>query len=248
MKNKEAFEFLDNLFPVSTAKDYDNPGLLVGDPEKNSKKAVLALDCTLETVDFAVKNCCSLIITHHPVIFSPLKNVLKGSVVYELIRNNIAVISMHTNLDVGDNGVNDCLCEAIGLSEIKPHLAPDGYLLKSGVVPSLSAENLANRLKERLGGSIKYVDGGKEIKSVLVCSGSGGDFIEEAITQGFDALVTADIKHHHFLLARDSKVALFDAGHYNTEDIVIEPLRETLSDRFKDCEFISYHPNTIKYA
>lgn len=248
MKVQEIFDFLNDLFPVSTANDYDNPGLLVGNPDCEVKKALISLDCTLETVQSAVLQQCELIITHHPVIFSPLKNVLAGTVVYELLRNNVAVISMHTNLDVGENGVNDCLCRKIGLTEIKPHLASVGYLLKSGIVSSISAKSFAEHLKTRIGGVVKYVDGDKPINSVLVCSGSGGDFIDEAIKNGFDALVTADIKHHHFLTAKDNNVSLFDAGHFNTEDIIVEHLKQMLETEFSNCEFLTHHPDIIKFA
>lgn len=248
MTVKEIFNYLNNLFPVSTANDYDNPGILVGNPDGDIKKAVIALDCTLETVAFAKDQGANVIITHHPIIFSPLKKVLKGSAVYELIRNDIAVISMHTNLDVGENGVNDCLAEKIGLSNIAPHLASDGYLLKYGFLSPVTAKNFADIIAENLEATVKYVDGGKEIEKVLVCSGSGGDFIEEAIEYDFDALVTADIKHHHFLMARDNGVSLFDAGHFSTEDIIVEDLSEMLSKEFPACQFLTYHPDIIKFA
>lgn len=245
---KDVFDYLNTLFPVSTAMDFDNPGLLVGDRDAEVKKCLISLDCTKETLEFAVKNGCNLIVTHHPVIFSPIKNVLKDSIPYNLLVNGISVISMHTNLDIGENGVNDCLCKKIGLTEIKPYLASDGYLLKYGIISPVTAENFAEHLSNRLWGGVKYVDGGKEIKSVLVCSGSGGDFIEDAINGGFDALVTADVKHHQFLLARDNGISLFDAGHYNTEDIIAEDLKIMLSDKFDDFEILTHHPETIKFA
>jgi dinuclear metal center YbgI/SA1388 family protein len=189
-----------------------------------------------------------LIITHHPVIFEPLKNVLAGSVQYELIKNDIAVISMHTNLDVGVGGINDKLCEILGLGEISPVIASDGYMLKGGVISPISAKNFAQRIKEQIGGVVKYVDGKREIKSVLVCSGSGGDFIFDAVKFGFDALVTADIKHHHFLAAADNNISLFDGGHFNTEDIIVDVLAENLKKSFKEIEFNTFHSEAIKFA
>jgi len=248
MTVNDVYNYLNNLFPVSTAMDFDNPGLLVGNKNCTVTKAIIALDCTLETVEFAVKNKANLIITHHPVIFSPIKNVLKGSVVYELISNDISVISMHTNLDIGENGVNDCLARKIGLDKISPYLTQDKYLLKYGVVSPISPESFAKRVSERLNTPIKYIDGGKPIQRVLICSGSGGDFIEEAINYGFDALVTADVKHHHFLMAKDNGVSLYDAGHYSSEDIIVDELNAMLSSEFPACEFISYHSDVIKFA
>ena len=248
MKVKDIFSFLDRLFPTDTACDFDNVGLLIGDGKDDVSKALIALDCTLETVKKAIQSRCELIITHHPVIFSPLKSILSNSVVFEAIKNNISVISMHTNLDIGNGGINDILCQAIGLTNIVPFTASDGYLLKSGDISPISTLNLAKRIKDAVGGRIKFVDGEKEIKTVLVCSGSGGDFIFDAIRGKFDALVTADVKHHQFLAAKENKISLFDAGHFETEDIIVEPLKEMLSKEFSNTEFITFHPQNIHYV
>lgn len=247
MTVKQIFEFLDSRFPVATACDFDNVGILVGDSKAEVNKVLISLDCTLDTVKKAVDSKCELIITHHPVIFSPIKNVLKGSIVYELVRNNIAVISMHTNLDVGLGGVNTCLCDKIGMQNTEMYTAQDGYILQKGEIAECSAESFAKLLKDKLNTVVKYVDGQRTIKNVLVCSGSGGEFVNDAVSGGFDALVTADVKHHQFLEASDSKVSLFDCGHYNTEDIVVEPLRDLLSEEFKEIDFITTHITEIKY-
>lgn len=247
MTVNQIFSFLNSRFPVSDAMDFDNVGILIGNPKTEVKKALICLDCYSKTIEYAVKNQCQLIITHHPVIFSPIKNILSGSIAFEAVKNNISVISMHTNLDVGVGGINDRLCELLGLSEIAHVIAQDGYKLKSGVISPISAKNLAKRLKTALGGRIKFVDGGKPIKSILVCSGSGGNFINEAINFNVDALITADIKHHQFLQAVDCGISLFDAGHLETEDIIVEPLKDLLSENLKDTEFITFHPLILEY-
>ncbi len=247
MTVKSIFDYLNSLYPVDTACDFDNPGLLVGDGEMAVKTALISLDCTLSTVEKAMSENCKLIITHHPIIFSPLKKVTAGSVVYELVKNGISVISMHTNLDIGEGGVNDCLCYELGLSNITPYTAEDGFLLKSGVISPTTADDFAEKIKAKLGGRVKYVDGEKKISKVLVCSGSGGDFINEAINGNFDALVTADTKHHQFLVTKDNGISLFDAGHFETEDVCIEPLREKLQANFKGITFITDHTTNIKY-
>lgn len=247
MTVKEIYNFLNSLFPVSTACDFDNSGLLIGDPEAEINNTLISLDCTLETVKNAIKNNCQLIITHHPVIFSPIKNAVSGSVVYELIRNNIAVISMHTNLDIADGGVTDSLCKAIGIEEIQPVTASDGFLLRGGVISPVNAENFAKSLKTALGSNIRYVDGGKSIEKVLVCSGSGGEFVADAIFGGYDALVTSEIKHHQFLMAQDNQISAFDAGHFATEVIVIKPLMELLQKQFPRFSFLTDTESTIKY-
>jgi dinuclear metal center YbgI/SA1388 family protein len=248
MKVSNIYEFLTTSFPPETACDFDNVGLLIGDGEAEVKKVLVSLDCNKKTVEAAKSAGCNLIITHHPVIFSPLKNVLSGSIVFELIRAGISVISMHTNLDIAKNGgVNSCLCKALGIENTEIYSANDGYALQFGYVAPTTADDFANRIKTALGGCVKYVDCGKEIQKVLVCSGSGGDFVYEAIKGGFDALVTADVKHHQFLDAVENNISLFDGGHFNTEDIVIEPLKELLSKEFLCVEFITTHKTDIKY-
>ena len=243
----DIFNYLNALFPVTDAMDFDNVGLLVGDGEKEVKKVLIALDCNLNTVDFAESLGSDLIITHHPVIFTPLKSVLSNSVIYKLIKNDISVISMHTNLDVGVGGINDCLCKKIGISNITSVIASDGYLLKGGIIPETNAKTFAKALYDNLGGRIKYIDGEQSITKVLVCSGSGGEFLHDAKINGYDALVTADIKHHQFLEAQDLKISLFDAGHFETEDIIVEPLKKILSEKFDNVEFYTFHSDAIKY-
>lgn len=248
MTVKDIFNFLNSLYPVNDAMDFDNVGILIGDPNKVVDKALVVLDCTLEAVKIAKDNDCQLIISHHPVIFSPLKCILNGSLQYEIINNDLSVISMHTNLDTGIDGVNDVLCEVLDVKNTASLPVSDGFTIKKGVLPSVDVKDLAKTIKERLGGGVKYVDGGRKITNVLVCGGSGGNYIEDAISGGYDALITSDVKHHHFLMAYDNNISLFDAGHYNTEDVVIEPLKEKLEKEFKDCLFLTFHPENIKFA
>jgi len=247
MTVNDIFLFLDNLYPTEKALDFDNVGILVGDKEASVSKVLISLDCTLETVDVALNNGCQLIITHHPVIFGGMKNVLSNSIVYKLIKNSVSVISMHTNLDVAIGGVNSCLCEALELKNISVCVADDGFALQYGLTKPTTADDFADYLKSKLGGVIKYTDGKRKIEKVILCSGSGGDYIDFAIDKGFDAFVTADVKHHHFLQARDFNLSLFDAGHFNTEDVVVEPLKKVLQDKFEDVEFLTAHETNIKF-
>ena len=246
MKVREIYDFLNECFPVETACDFDNAGLLIGDEEAEVKRALVTLDCTLRAAKKAEEEGCQLIISHHPVIFSPIKRVLSGSLPYELAKNGISVISMHTNMDMGDGGVNDCLCRVLELKGIVKYAAQGGYILRGGTTDPVSADDFARKLKNVLKGGVKYCDGGRKIEKVLVCSGSGGEFAEDAVLGGYDALVTADVKHHQFLFAAESGISLFDAGHFETEDIVVEPLKELLRSRFGDVDFLTDHKTYIK--
>ncbi len=246
MKVKEILDYLESLYPPETACEFDNVGLLVGDSEKIVSSAIVALDCDINTIEFAKKQGANIIITHHPVIFEPIKTVTEKNIVFSLIKNGISVISMHTNLDVGVGGVNDTLCEVLGLTDIKAYTAADGYLLKCGKTNKHTADEFAFHIKTKLGGCVRYVVGKEPINTVLVCSGSGGSYIDEALSGGFDALVTADAKHNVFISAINAGISLFDGGHFNTENIIVKPLCSRLQDNFRDIKFISYNPDTIK--
>lgn len=246
IKNGEIFDFLCEKYPLDSAADFDNPGFLIGDKDDMTEKVIVSLDCDITAVKEAVKTGSKLIITHHPVIFDPLKSVTAGSVVYEAIKNGISVISMHTNLDIAEGGVNDCLCEALGLTDVKPYIAEDGFTLRSGKTDA-DADSFAKIIKENLGYSVRYTGSGK-IEKLLVCSGSGCDYMDEAIKNGFDGLIAADSKQRHFIKAINNGFALFDCGHFASENVVIKPLCRLLSEKFRTAEFIPYSHGLIKFA
>ena len=165
MKVKDILSFLSCRFPLETACDFDNVGLLVGDGESEVKNVLIALDCTNETLNKAIKNNCQLIITHHPVIFEGVKEILADSLPYNLIKNGVSVISMHTNLDIAKDGVSETLCKVLELKNVAPFVADDGYTLWQGETRFNSANDFALFVKEKLGGFVRFVDGKKEIKN-----------------------------------------------------------------------------------
>ena len=246
MKVIDILNHLDSVFPFENACGFDNVGLLLGNKNSEITKALISLDCDDIAVKKALEEKAELIITHHPVIFSGLKRITENENVFKLIQNNISVISLHTNLDFSVGGVNTCLANALSIQNIEYITLDDKVVLQKGNISPISADAFAKRLKATLGGNIKYVDGGKQISSVLICSGSGGEFLDVAINKNIDAFVTSEIKHHLFLEAKHSEISLFDAGHFNTEDVVIEPLKELLQNKFKDISFITNHNSAIK--
>ncbi len=246
MTIEKIYEFLNKKFPVNTAADFDNSGFLIGDKAADVKSAVLALDCTESAVNLAKETGSNLIITHHPVIFGGIKNIKKGDIVHTLIENGISVISMHTNLDIGENGVNDALCSALELNSVKSLETSDGFIIRQGMLKNaMSCDDFASFISKKLNTAVKYVGEGK-VKTVAVCSGSGSEFLYDAVLCGCDALVTSEVKHHLFLEAEHLGIAVFDAGHFQTEDVVIEPLCRMLSEEFPEIEFITNHFSPIK--
>ncbi len=246
MKVLDIYKFLDTHFPFCTACEWDNSGLLIGDGNATVTKVIIALDCTDSVLDMAQKNGAELIITHHPVIFPNTNCVLSDSIVHRLIKNGISVISAHTNLDKAEGGVNDCLAKALSLENIQTVLADEGLTLRLGKLKTaLSPDDFAKYVGDRLGVTPRYCVGDRPVKAVAVCGGSCGDLLEDAVSCGADAYVTADIKHHIFLEAAHRGITLVDGGHFNTEDTVIEPLRKLLASHFPQIPFLTNHLSAV---
>jgi len=248
MKVLDIYKIINQMAPVELALSYDNPGILLGDPDKEVAKAIVCLDATKTAVKTAVEQNAQLIITHHPVIFDPIKSVVKqsGNLVYECLANGISVISMHTNLDSCIGGVNDCLANALELENITTVTDEDAFSFRKGELKEpMSADNLAIFVKERLGGNVRYVSGKEPIKTVCVCGGAGGSLLPLAM-ENADAFITADVKHNVFIEADSKDFTLLDAGHFHTENVVVNPLADILGAKINNVEFIAFNGNEIK--
>lgn len=246
------YDAIDRLAPFWLTMDFDNTGILVGDRNREIACALLALDCTPAVVEQARQLGAQLIVTHHPVIFHPLKRVNEDAVVYQLIRSDIAVISAHTNLDIAQGGVNDALASAIGLRDCRGlellNEQTGAWLGRIGTLPEpLSPEAFAAHIKACLNASsIKFAAAPRAIRTVALCSGSGADCLDAAISAGADALLTSEVKQHEYLAAAAAGISIFDAGHFDTEDIVIEPLRDYLAKEIPDVHFFTTHQSAIQ--
>ena len=249
MKVKDIYTVLDEKYNFSSALAYDNPGHLVGSHQDEVKGILVCLDCTDEAVTEAIEKGANLIISHHPVIFDGLKLVTEESIVFRLIRNGISVISVHTNLDQADGGVNDVLCQKAGLENVEKVADHEGFLYRIGeLAEPMTADEFAEKVSKSLDYPVKYVGTNTHVKRVAVCSGSGGSMLYEVAEQGIDAYLTADIKHDVFMDAHAMGIALFDAGHFGTEDIIVKPLAEELKKAFPDVNIYENHFSPIKFA
>lgn len=236
------YDFLDEIAPFSAQESWDNSGFLVGDGCRRVEKALVALDVTEPVLDEAARIGAQLIISHHPVIFGLLKEFHPQNIAFLAAERGIAVISSHTSLDVADGGVNDCLAKALGLHNIRK-CGDELGLLRIGELEMekpLSCiefvEYTANKLNA---GGIKYTPTDKRINTVAVCGGSGAEFFRDAMESGADAYVTANIKHNFFIDIRRAGFCVLDAGHFNTENTVVEPLAKRLLERFTDTEVVT---------
>ncbi len=233
----EIYDFINGIAPFDTAMGFDNAGLLIGGADKTADRVLLALDVTPAVISEAEKLGAGIIVTHHPVIFDPLKRLDCRGVPYLAARADITVISAHTNLDTARGGVNDTLAELIGV-EAKELFDEDCALLGE-LAEELSCTELAAEIKSRLGlGGLRYTDCGRKIKRVLVSCGAGGSNISLARRTGADALITGEIKHNYIIEANSCGTAVFDLGHYGSEKHIVPKLKGLLEERFPGTEFI----------
>ena len=239
-------ELMEKTAPEGLKEEWDNVGLQTGSYENSVSGILLALDITESVINEAVMLDCNMIVTHHPLIFAPLKKVTEdepvGKLVSALIKNDISFFCAHTNLDKAEGGVNDCLAEKIGLFDISGLGAEEPSIGRIGTLPyEMSLEEFAYKVKESLGCSgVRYSgDGRKRVKTVALCSGGGSDMFSEGVKEGADVFLTGEVKHHHALFAEQTGISFVEAGHFETENVVLEQLSDILISNFDIPVFIS---------
>ncbi len=231
----EILSYITEVAPIHWQESYDNSGLLVGDANALVDKVLLTLDLTEKVIDEAIENSFHLVISHHPLIFKGLKNILvddtTGRIITKAIKNDIAIAAMHTNIDNSFYGVNRVLAEQLGLKDLNilhPNISESQTLsdqelqVGSGMIGVLENEISENEflkfIKEKLNvGAIRHSEFlNKPIRKVAICGGSGAFLINDAKRCGADAYITADLKYHDFFDA-DNEILIIDAGHFETE-------------------------------
>lgn len=226
---------MEQFAPQAMKMDWDNVGLLCGSKQQPVTKILVALDPFEDVVEEAIQIGADLIVTHHPLIFQPIKNVTDdtsiGRVILRLARNGISAINAHTNLDVAEGGVNDVLAQALGLCNVT--VVPGG-LLRIGQVPEKPMADFLQLVKERLGcPGLRYVECGP-VHRVAVGGGACGSELMDAVDAGCDTFVTSDVKYNQFWDAHDLGINLIDAGHFYTENPVCRVLQQRLSQAFPE--------------
>ena len=216
---------LDDILNISLAYGWDNVGLLVGEVDNKVNKITLTLELCDDVIDDAIKNGSNLIITHHPLIFSPIKNVVstdkKQEYIIRLIKNNIALYTAHTNFDMIEGGLNDYVINLLNVKDVLPlenyedinTLGRIAYLN----TPMKATEFLAYvQDKFDMKGAKLVSKQDKIIKKIALITGSGADFINMANKKA-DLLITGDLKYHDAQDAYQAGLCVIDAGHYDTE-------------------------------
>jgi len=249
MTVQEIYDLLDAFAPFSLQESYDKSGLLAGDPQSSVTRILLTLDITVPVIQEAADKHCELILSHHPVIWDPLKAVTPVHPVWHLVRHNIAAICSHTCLDIAEGGLNDFAGELISAQiPLTAERAPLEILSGNrtlGRVAALTAPADADTLAKKLCAAfsckpLRYYAGANagSIKKIAWCTGSGGDLIPAAIAAGADALITGDCKHSVWAEAQNRGFTLFDCGHFETEVPVVQLFQRILRTSGADAELI----------
>lgn len=346
---RQIYDALNEWAPFSLTEEGDNTGLLAGSPDTPVHKALLTLDMTMDAVREAVSAGAQLLLSHHPVIYHPLYKLTEDDPACFMLKNGLAALCAHTNLDMAEGGVNDALTAALGLpaggqlldvvhsvpykqvvvfvpethagsvyeaiceagggeqgdytkcafstpgtgrflpgDEASPFIGQVGKVEKvdeirlemlvkpdrlKGVLSAMKAAHpyeepafqvldnhalyeeqgfgriielqepvsprqLAKKIKTALDcTSVRFVDTDRPLKRIAICSGGAGSMLGKALKKGADAYITGDVKHDQLITARNAGIALFDAGHFHTETVVLKPLLEKLSACFPQVDF-----------
>ncbi len=234
---QNVFDELCRMAPLELQMDFDNAGFQIGRGEREVRCVLLALDATDEVVREAEELGAQLIVTHHPLIFSPLRALTDLDPtqrrVLTLAEKRIGLISMHTNLDIAQGGVNDVLIRLLGA---EPESCLDEGCGRIGTLPEpMVLSDFLALCKERLRVPVlRYASGGKAVSKLAVMGGAGADSIENAVRAGCDTYVTADVKYHQFQRAAELGLTVIDADHFYTENPVIPALAGRLRERFPE--------------
>ncbi|PYG87029.1 dinuclear metal center YbgI/SA1388 family protein [Ruminiclostridium sufflavum DSM 19573] len=252
MNTGEILDFINELAPFKYAEAWDNVGLMVGSRKCSVNKILLCMDVTEKVVEESIDKEANLIISHHPFLFSKLKSVdfdtMTGQQISRLIKNDINVISAHTNLDVAEGGVNDTLAEAVGLTEctnLKPYI-PEGFEIDLGLGKAgrlsreLSFDEFICSIKKKLNIQNLRITGTqpKTVRRAATFCGSFDGDLDSIRQQDVDVLITGDVKYHTALAARELGLCVIDAGHFASEHLIVNKLKSLLENNFTGIEIL----------
>ena len=251
MNSIEIIKFFESKYPLELAYEWDNCGLQIGTLNSKVEKILITLDVTKEVIKEAIKNKVNLIISHHPLMFKPMTNISfdspKGWMVKNLIQNNIAVYSAHTNFDQADGGMNDVLAKKIGIKN--PELLDEndnigryGNIVKTSFADFIEQiKTTFNLEKVKVIGNTK-----KDIETVGISGGSGSHHMYAAKRKNCDVYITGDVTYHTALDAVQSGITVIDVGHY-VEEVFVDEVIEILGKQFTEISLIKSTINTNPY-
>ncbi|HOC81498.1 MAG: putative GTP cyclohydrolase 1 type 2 [Synergistetes bacterium ADurb.Bin155] len=238
LRVRDIIDGIDTFAPFSSCRDWDNSGLQVGSLDWEVSRLAVSLDLTDRAIDESLEKGCSCIVTHHPVIFEPLRNIETGTTlgrkILTCLERHLSVISVHTNWDTCTGGVNCTLAGLIGLEPISSLDGGDGATGWMGVhgaftIP-VKGTALPAVLREKWGLSwsrdYRIPD---TVSYLALAGGAGGDLWPEAKSRGSEVFVTADMKYHQVMEAVESSLGVIVVDHGEMERTTLPALGSLLS-------------------
>lgn len=252
----QIYEYFERMIPRSLSCEWDNDGAMcIPEYCGEVKRVLLTLDVTEAAVERAEECGADMIISHHPLIFKPLKNAggfdITSRKLIRLIKDGIAVLSYHTRLDAADGGVNDRLAAVVGIrTEGKFGEAPEDIALgRYGILSEpIELERFAAEVAARLGGSVNYVGGAKKAYRIALVGGDGKDFVKAAAALGADTYLTGSMSYNAMCDAADAGMNVLEAGHFFTENPVLDFFADKLGEAFPEIEVERFRSNPVRTA
>ena len=231
-------DMLNELAPMETAESYDNVGAIVGRRDAEVTKILVALDCTWDVVQEAVRLGAELIVSHHPLLFHARKNLLEedaeGRILCEMARRRLSLVAAHTNLDQTEYSGSAACAKLLNLQNVRKET---NYLFLGDLEKPMKAAELEKMISAALAFPVRCYGDGNTVISTLAIAG-GADDGDWACAQSFgaQAFLTGEVRHHNALAASMSGFVLFDGGHYGTEAPLVPFLAEYLQNRLNDVQ------------
>ena len=236
----QVFDLLNKEFPFETQESWDNSGLLVYSGVE-SDSVLVCLDVTADVVEKAVEMDTKIIVSHHPVIFSGLKEIYSGDVVYSLIKNDISVISAHTNFDKYRYGTCFDIANRLGLDIVPDDSFEFGIIAETD---GISVQELGWKCKSVFG-SASVTMPHNRINTVFICAGSGSDMKNEVIESGADCYLCGECKYHDMLDLAAEGISVVTLGHDNSEKLSVETIANLIKENFEDTDVQVYIPESL---
>ena len=254
VKIQQVLSALERFAPLPLQESYDNAGLQIGLTEAEVSGALLCLDVTEKIIDEAVAKGCNLVVSHHPLLFRGLKQVSDLNdvqrTVRKAIKNDVCVISMHTNLDNARGGVNYKMAEKLGAKVLNSAEEEKQGLVLAELAQSMLASEFIAMVKEHFGVKCAMCNEILErpVKTVAICGGAGDFMLDEAIAQKADAFITGEM-HYHVYFGHEQEIQICVIGHYESEQFTTEIFREVIE---RECpgvrtEMAETNTNPIHY-
>ena len=236
---RDIYSYISEKYPRTLSSSWDNDGLMVcPNIDKEAKKVLISLDVTTKVAEYAKENGFDLILSHHPLVFKPIRQLScespNSEVATNLFSSGVSVMSFHTRYDAGEGGMNDVLAEKLGL-KVTGSFGPEGDVQGRlcELDKTIPFTSLCNMVKDRLGSPNMFVvPWKKEVKKVAILGGGGGSYIESAARAGADAFITGSVSYNSLLDADQIGISVIAAGHYYTEVVFCNAMTKLLAYRF----------------